>query len=332
MKKVLVTGANGQLGAALRQCTVGMDGFAFFFTDIDTLDICDRSQMDDFIRLHHVDVIINCAAYTAVDRAEDEPELCARINCDAVRSIGEIAASVHACVIHISTDYVFDGCIRIENLPADHRSAASHPADHLPAANLPATSHPTAMRPYRETDVPHPISVYGKTKLAGEQALSATCRNSIILRTAWLYSETGMNFVKTMLRLGRERDTVDIVADQHGTPTYAGDLAEVIKTILAADSFTPGVYHYTNAGVCTWYDFAVKIFELTGICCKANPITTLAYPTRAVRPSYSVLDKTKIIETYAVQIPVWEASLAKCLRSLAPGMQVSSLQTPVYIN
>ena len=282
MERILVTGANGQLGMALQKCALRMDDFTFYFTDIDTLDICDKAGMGDFIRSHAIDVIINCAAYTAVDRAEDEPALCARINCDAVRLIGELAAETNARVIHLSTDYVFDGC---------------------------------GVRPYRETDATNPVSVYGKTKLAGEQALMNTCQRSIILRTAWLYSATGTNFVKTMLRLGTTRDTLDVVADQHGTPTYADDLAEVIENILTAGPFTPGIYHYTNGGACTWCDFAAKIFELSGIPCIVNPITTAAYPTRAARPPFSVLDKTKISDTYQISIPTWEASLEKFLRN-----------------
>jgi len=300
MKKVLVTGANGQLGVALQNSLVGMTGFTFYFTDIDTLDICDRAAVNDLIRSHNIGMIINCAAYTAVDRAEDEPDICARINCDAVRTIGELAAEANVRVIHISTDYVFDG--------RGIRQSGS--IDTLCNSEFTATP----FRPYRETDMPSPLSVYGKTKLAGEQALLASCKNVVILRTAWLYSETGTNFVKTMLRLGKERDTLNVVDDQHGTPTYAGDLAEVIATILTTDRFRPGIYHYTNEGICTWYDFAVKIFELAGIRCKVHPITTAAFPTRAQRPAYSVLDKKKIKETFAIQIPVWEASLGKCLR------------------
>jgi len=281
MESILVTGANGQLGRALQKCTEGMDGFTFYFTDVDTLDICNKVQVDDFIRSHGVGTIINCAAYTAVDRAEDDAEACARINHDAVRLLGEAATLAGARVIHISTDYVFDGC---------------------------------GDRPYRETDPTNPVSVYGKTKLSGEQALLAACKNAIIIRTAWLYAETGANFVKTMLRLGRERDQLGVVADQHGTPTYAGDLADVIKTILTAPDFIPGIYHYTNDGTCTWYEFAKKIFELSGIPCIVHPLVTSDYPTRAVRPAYSVLDKTKIKNTFALQIPTWEESLAKCLK------------------
>ncbi|MDR0574790.1 MAG: dTDP-4-dehydrorhamnose reductase [Tannerella sp.] len=283
MESVLITGANGQLGAALRTVSDRFDGFEFYFTDVDALDICDKSQVRDFMKSYRIDYVVNCAAYTAVDKAEDDEETCMRINCDAVRNIGELAASLGAGVIHISTDYVFDGC---------------------------------AAHPYREDDITHPASVYGKAKLAGERALLSVCENSAIIRTAWLYSETGTNFVKTMLRLGTQRETLGVVADQWGTPTYAGDLADVIKTVLTAESFRPGVYHYTNDGACTWYDFAVKIFELAGVKCEVNPLTTAEYPARAKRPAYSILDKSKIKETYGIQIFPWEDSLVRCLRNL----------------
>lgn len=283
MKSVLVTGANGQLGVALRGISDDIEGFAFHFTDVDALDICDKAQVEAFVKSHDVRIIINCAAYTAVDKAEDDVALCTRINRDAVRYIGEVAALAGAKVIHVSTDYVFDGC---------------------------------GTRPYREEDPTGPNSVYGATKLAGEQALLAACEESVIIRTAWLYSETGANFLKTMLRLGAERDTLGVVADQRGTPTYAGDLAGAIVAVLTAEKFVPGVYHYTNEGACTWYDFAVKIFELAGITCEVKPLTTAEYPTRAKRPAYSVLDKTKIKETFGVQIPQWESALQKCLQNI----------------
>ena len=284
MKTVLVTGANGQLGIALRSIPDGFAGFEFYFTDVDTLDICDKAQVGAFVKSHNIDVIVNCAAYTAVDRAENETELCWRINRDAVSNIGEVAASAGVKVIHVSTDYVFDGC---------------------------------GTRPYREDDVTNPASVYGASKLAGEQALLEVCPDSVIIRTAWLYSETGNNFVKTMLRLGAERDMLGVVADQKGTPTYAGDLAEAIMKVMTAERFVPGIYHYTNEGVCTWYEFAVRIFEIAGITCDVSPLTTAEYPTPAKRPAYSVLDKAKIVDTYGIQIPVWEKSLANCLRNLS---------------
>ena len=301
MRSVLITGANGQLGMALhtlvdaggvntestnRQNDVSphiASRFEFHFTDIDTLDIYDKSQIEAFIKMHNIEVIINCAAYTAVDKAEDDVEKCMQINCAAVRNIGEAASRSGARVIHISTDYVFDG---------------------------------KGMRPYREDDTINPVSVYGSSKLAGEKALLSACHDAVIIRTAWLYSETGSNFVKTMLRLGKERDTLGVIADQKGTPTYAGDLARAIITILEAEYFTPGIYNYSNEGVCTWYDFAVKIFKSEGIKCSVNKLSTSEYPTPASRPQYSVLDKSKIKAIYNVEVPFWEDSLKKCLVKL----------------
>ena len=283
MKSVLVTGANGQLGVALQSISDSFEGYKFYFKDIDTLDICDKVMVDVFVKSLDIDVIINCAAYTAVDKAEDDADSCLLINRDAVCNLGEIALSVGAKVIHISTDYVFDGC---------------------------------STRPYREDDTTNPASVYGATKLAGEQALLSLFNDSVIIRTAWLYSETGSNFVKTMLRLGAERDTLGVVADQKGTPTYAGDLAVAIMTILTSEKFVPGIYHYTNEGECTWYDFAVKIFQIAGLKCEVRPLTTEGYPTRAKRPAYSVLDKSKITTVYGLQIPDWENGLERCLKKL----------------
>jgi dTDP-4-dehydrorhamnose reductase len=281
MESVLITGANGQLGNALRNICANSDKYLYHFTDIRELDICNESQLEDFVRDNKIRLTVNCAAYTAVDKAEDERELCGRINRDAVRNIGWVAAAYQAKVIHISTDYVFDG---------------------------------KGTRPYREDDDTSPASVYGRSKLDGEKALLSTCPESIILRTAWLYSETGDNFVKTMLRLGKERDFISVVNDQKGTPTYAGDLAWVIKTILESGLFIPGIYHYTNEGVCTWYDFTEKIFEFSDLKCHVKPLRTEEYPTRAFRPPYSVLDKTKIKETYKIKIPEWEDSLKKMIK------------------
>ena len=284
MKSILVTGAKGQLGVALRNLEEKFDGVELFYTDVDTLDICEKAQIEAFIKLHRIDAIVNCAAYTAVDKAEDETELCMRINRDAVRNIGEVAASAGAKVIHISTDYVFDG---------------------------------SAVTPYREDDATNPVSVYGASKLAGERSLMSVCPESVIIRTAWLYSETGGNFVKTMLRLGKERDAIGVVADQKGSPTYAENLANVIKNVLMSKRFVPGIYHYTNEGSCTWYDFAVKIFEMAGMKCSVNPLTTAEYPTRAKRPAYSILDKSKIKDVYHVNIPKWEHGLERCLKQLS---------------
>ena len=276
MESVLVTGANGQLGTALRRLSDRLSSFTFYFTDIDTLDICEPSQLAAFVKEHKISSIVNCAAYTAVDRAEDDIEACYRINRDAVRAIGVVAASAKARVIHISTDYVFDG----------HGS-----------------------RPYREDDPTCPTTVYGKSKLAGEQALLAVCQDVVIIRTAWLYAETGTNFVKTMLRLGAEREAIGVVNDQTGSPTYAGDLAEAIFKVLSSERFVPGVYHYTNEGSCSWFEFAQKIFALSHIYCKVYPLTSAEYPARAPRPAYSVLDKTKIKATYGALTPGWEESL-----------------------
>jgi len=284
MTKILITGANGQLGNEMRVLFESYPLFEFFPTDVDELDLCDKQAIDHFITANKIDYIVNCAAYTAVDRAEDEVDLCYKINRDAVENLAK-AASGKAKVIHVSTDYVFDG---------------------------------QGEKPYKETDPTNPQSVYGKSKLEGEEVLWENCKESIIIRTAWLYSSFGNNFVKTMIRLGKERDSLNVVADQTGTPTYAADLAKAIMDIIVFDvekqSFPTGIYHYSNEGICTWYDFTLKIHELAGITtCKVNPITTDQYPVKAKRPMYSVLDKTKIKETFKMEIPEWEESLDKCI-------------------
>lgn len=286
MKRVLVTGANGQLGNSIRQLAATYPQYTFLFTDVDTLDICDASAVQAFVKEHTVDYLLNCAAYTAVDKAEEDEPLCSRINCDAIRNLGEAASAVGAKVIHISTDYVFDG-----------------------------THH----QPYVESDETSPASVYGRTKLAGEQALMAVCPDAVVIRTAWLYSEFGNNFVKTMLRLGAERSQLNVVFDQVGTPTYAGDLASAMMSVLEQAEkgvFVPGIYHYSNEGVCSWYDFALKIMELGDRNCRVYPIESKDYPAKANRPHYSVLNKAKIKETYQVVVPHWEASLRKCIEKL----------------
>lgn len=286
MKTILVTGANGQLGNSIRLLAAGYPQFAFVFTDVDTLDICDAPVVDAFVREKEADYILNCAAYTAVDRAEDDEALCLRINRDAVKNLGEAARAVGARVIHVSTDYVFDG------------------TNHLP---------------YVETDATCPASVYGRTKLAGEEALLAVCPDAVIIRTAWLYSEFGNNFVKTMLRLGSERKQLSVVFDQVGSPTYAGDLAAAILAVLVQaeeGAFVPGIYHFSDEGVCSWYDFAVKIMELGNAPCHVLPIESKDYPAKAARPHFSVLNKAKIKATYHVNIPHWEASLRKCIMIL----------------
>ena len=280
VKNILVTGANGQLGNSLRKIQATYPNYAFYFTDIDTLDICDKKRLSEFVHTNQIRYILNCAAYTAVDQAEDDRENCMRINRDAIRFIGEIAHAEGIKIIHISTDYVFDG---------------------------------TQTHPYREEDQTNPLSVYGQSKLEGEIALQNVCPDAVIIRTAWLYSEYGANFVKTMLRLGKERTEIKVVCDQTGSPTYSEELAVAMMSIIEHRPFIPGIYHFTSEGVCSWYDFAVKIMELARLDCQVYPIKTCEYPTRAIRPAYSVLDKEKIRKTFNLQIPPWEESLEKCL-------------------
>lgn len=284
MIPVLVTGSRGQLGDAISRRMDRFPAYTFTLTDIDELDLCDKKAVLDFVRRGRYAYIINCAAYTAVDRAESDAERCLSINRDAVGHLATAAHEVGARIIHISTDYVFDG---------------------------------RATRPYREDDTPSPTSVYGRTKLAGEQLLLETLpTDAVILRTAWLYSEVGNNFVKTMLRLGAERPEIRVVNDQLGSPTYAGDLAEAVLHILTAPTFHPGIYHYTNEGTCSWYDFARHILATAHPTCTVHPIPTTDYPTPAARPAYSVLDKTRIRTVYGLQIPRWQDSLDRCLQHL----------------
>lgn len=287
-KNILVTGSNGQLGNEIRRISANHENnFRFFFTDVAELDITDLKAVDSFIKENNIKYIINCAAYTAVDKAEDDVDLCYKINRDAVANLGLAATNNNAKVIHISTDYVYDG---------------------------------TANKPYVETDTVNPQSVYGKSKQEGEAELLKACADSIIIRTAWLYSIFGNNFVKTMIKLGKERETLNVVADQKGTPTNGTDLAKTIVKILdfiEANGFKPGIYHYSNEGATTWYDFTLAIHKETGInTCKVNPITTEQYPVKATRPKYSVLDKSKIKSTFNLTIPKWEESLNNCIKEL----------------
>lgn len=286
MKTVLVTGANGQLGNSIRLLAENHPGYNFLFTDVDTLDITNPAAVWGMIKDNQVDFVLNCAAYTAVEKAEEDEALCRRINAFAVGVLGKAAHEAGAKMIHVSTDYVFSG---------------------------------TSYRPYVETDVTCPISAYGRTKLVGEEILQEVCPDAVIIRTAWLYSEFGSNFVKTVLRLGKERDQLGFVFDQIGTPTYAGDLAAAILAVVTADernAFVPGIYHFSNEGVCSWYDFTVKILQIAGIDCRVLPIETKDYPTKAVRPPYSVLNKKKIKTTYGITIPHWEESLRLCMEKL----------------
>lgn len=271
--KVLVTGANGQLGRELQNLLPNA-----IFTDRSTLDITNLDAVKNFVTNNHIETIINCAAYTAVDQAEDDFELAKKINEDGSRNLALSGAKI----IHISTDYVFDG---------------------------------RHYKPYLPQDEVNPISVYGRTKQAGELAVLENAKIAIIIRTAWLYSAHKNNFVKTMRSLGAERESLNVVDDQIGSPTFAGDLAQAIVEILPQINETnTGIYHYTNEGVCSWYDFAIEIMSLSRLDCKINPIPSLAYPTKATRPFYSVLDKTNIKETFNIKIPHWKESLAKCLK------------------
>ncbi|OUN73687.1 dTDP-4-dehydrorhamnose reductase [Barnesiella sp. An55] len=282
-KKILITGANGQLGHEMRNILEGDSRFECIFTDVAELDICDADAVNRAVAENRVDYIVNCAAYTQVDKAEDNVELCRKINAGAVENLARAAASCGARMIHVSTDYVFNG---------------------------------RGYRPYTEDMTPEPQSVYGSTKLEGEQALQSLCPQSVIIRTAWLYSPYGNNFVKTMMRLGTERDELSVVADQIGTPTCAADLARAILAVLTAETFVPGIYHFSDEGACSWYDFTVAIHRLARISCRVNPIRSDEYPSRAHRPFYSVLDKSKIKQTYGITIPHWYESLSHCIEIL----------------
>lgn len=281
-KKILITGAHGQLGSALSSLLQSTP-YNVVCTDYDSLDITNSEAVESFIGEGKFDYIVNCAAYTQVDRAEEDADNADLLNHIAVANIANAALNCGGRVIHISTDYVFDG-------------------NHFV--------------PYVESDEPAPRSVYGSTKLAGERDLFDIAPDSIVVRTAWLYSVTGNNFVKTMLRLGKEKDSIRVVYDQIGSPTYAPDLASAILTIIESETWVPGVYHFTNEGVISWYDFAKAIFRISGVHCEVSPILSSEYKTLAVRPHYSVLDKSKIKSVFGVNIPYWEDSLQLCIKLL----------------
>ena len=283
-KNLLITGADGQLGNEMRNILAGDKTFNSFFTDKETLDVTDAKAVYKFIEDNHIDIIVNCAAYTAVDKAEEDIIDCAKINVDAVGNIAGAARNFGAKVLHISTDYVFDGY---------------------------------NYQPYEENDETNPKTNYGTTKRDGERMLLKFAPDSIIIRTAWLYSPYGKNFVKTMISLAKQNKTINVISDQIGTPTYAADLANVILKIITAPEWMPGTYHFTNEGICSWYDFAKAIIRIYGInTCNILPIKSKDYPAKASRPFYSVLDKTKVKRTYGVSIPYWEDSLHKCIEIL----------------
>ncbi len=285
MAVILITGANGQLGSEINNLSRKYLGYDFIFTDIDTLDITNREQTFEFIKKNEPDWIINCAAYNLVDKAESEPEKAMLINAEAVRNIAESISGSECKFIHVSTDYVFDGNSNV---------------------------------PYNENTPANPVTAYGKSKYAGELAALRHNR-SMVIRTSWLYSPFGSNFVKTIMAKAKERDMLKVVFDQIGSPTYAGDLASAITEIVALVirnkiAFIPGIYHYSNEGVCSWYDFAEEIIKEAGISCKVLPILSTEYPSPARRPFYSVLDKSKIKETYNIYIPHWRSSLISCIK------------------
>ena len=281
--KILITGCNGQLGNEMQLLEKMNPQHTYFNTDVAELDITDRGAILKFVDEHQVDGIVNCAAYTAVDKAESNEELCDLLNRVAPGYLAEAAERRGGWLIQISTDYVFDG-----------------------------TNH----TPYVETDPVCPNSVYGRTKLAGEQAAQQACSRTMIIRTAWLYSTFGNNFVKTMIRLGKERQELGVIFDQIGTPTYARDLAVAIFAAINK-GVNPGVYHFSNEGVISWYDFTKAIHRIVGITsCHVRPLHTSEYPTPAARPHYSVLDKTKFKQTYGFEIPYWEESLRECISQL----------------
>ena len=279
---ILVTGGNGQLGSALRLASAESN-HRYIFTDIAELDITSAVAVEEFFEREKVNVVVNCAAYTAVDLAEEEEIIADYINHKAVENLAEACKRHNATLIHISTDYVFSG---------------------------------EADTPYNEECVPAPINAYGRTKWAGEKAVAESGCNAIILRTSWLYSEFGRNFCKTMRELTSTRPEIEVVADQFGTPTYAGDLAKAIVEIIESGQQTKyGTYNYSNEGECSWYDFAVEIARQSGNNgCKIAPCTTADYPTKAQRPRYSVLDKSKIKATFGIAIPSWQESLAECIK------------------
>ena len=280
---ILITGCNGQLGNEMQLLEKLHPEYRYFNTDVAELDITNSEAIERFVTDNAIDGIVNCAAYTAVDKAEENQDFCQVLNADAP---GYLAAAIEkrgGWMIQISTDYVFDG-----------------------------TNH----KPYVETDPVCPNSTYGRTKLAGEQAVMLNCKNAMVIRTAWLYSTFGNNFVKTMIHLGKEKQELGVIFDQIGTPTYARDLAVAIFAAISK-GIVSGIYHFSNEGVISWYDFTKAIHRIAGIdTCKVRPLHTEEYPTPAARPHYSVLDKTKIKQTFGIEIPYWETSLKECIEKL----------------
>ena len=284
MSNILVTGSNGQLGSEIRVLSSDSKN-RYFFTDIAELDITDIQAIDKFVAENNIHLVINCAAYTNVDKAEDDVETANKINNEAAANLAKVSKNHGLTLIHISTDYVFDG---------------------------------TKNTPYTENDVTSPLGVYGQTKLAGEQAVLNSGCHYLIIRTSWLYSSFGNNFVKTMRKLTTEKETLKVVFDQAGTPTYAADLAAAIVGIIENEkqNGNEGIYHFSDEGVCSWYDFAIEIRNQFGNVCDIQPCHSNEFPAKVKRPNFSVLDKTKIKETFNLQIPYWKDSLEKCVEML----------------
>ncbi|WP_350293394.1 dTDP-4-dehydrorhamnose reductase [uncultured Croceitalea sp.] len=283
MKNILVTGGNGQLATCIRNISSNVEECNFIFVDVDELDIAKKTDVKIFFKKNNITHCINCAAYTAVDRAESDQNLAKRINITGAKNLAEECKNNAATLIHISTDFVFDG------------KKNSH---------------------YNEKDKEAPLGVYGETKLLGEKEIVSILKEHFIIRTSWLYSEYGHNFLKTMLKLGEEKKIISVVVDQIGTPTYAGDLAKVIVDLIMSGSSSYGTYHYSNEGVSSWYDFAKAIFDEARIKVNVVPIKTEAFPTPAERPRFSVMDKSKIKKKLSLPIPYWRDSLAICLTKL----------------
>ena len=282
-QKILVTGSNGQLGKELKKIETSFPQFDFTFLSREDLPVHHFEMVRSYFNVYHPQYLINCAAYTAVDRAESEKDLAFQINGEAVGVLAAICKKNYTKLIHISTDYVFDG---------------------------------TASTPYKEDSPTNPKSVYGTSKLEGEKQALQFNPDSLIIRTSWMYSEYGKNFVKTMLKLLQENEEISVVNDQVGSPTYAADLADVIMQIIASQNWKAGIYNYSNEGIISWYDFAVAIKELMGSNCRINPIPTSQYPTPAKRPAYSVLDSAKIQEVFSVKLREWKQSLGICISRL----------------
>jgi dTDP-4-dehydrorhamnose reductase len=286
MYNILVTGSNGQLGNELRRVVEDKDKInKYYFTDIAYLDITDKNAVLDFLIKNNIDIVVNCAAYTNVDKAEDDKEKADLINHIGPKNLAEVSRDNNCILIHVSTDYVFDG---------------------------------TKNTPYTETDETNPLGVYGITKLNGENAIISSGCEYVIIRTSWLYSSFGNNFLKTMQKLTAEKDSLNVVFDQVGTPTYAGDLATVINKIIlnSNKSIKNQVYHFSNEGVCSWYDFTIAINEAFGHNCNVLPCHSDEFPSKVKRPSYSVLDKTKIKNVLGIEIPYWRDSMINCINRL----------------